>query len=143
MATKLAKKAPKAAKKTTAKPAAKKDAALLGDIAYYILMVPDMAKAIAFYKSIGLKPGFESPEWTEFNAGIKFALHGPCEDSCGEYEATDTSLSFSVKSCKATIDSFKALGVKITSEPRNVCEDGYAFSFQDPFGNTLWGYGKA
>src|SRR5581483_940580 len=121
---KTKKPAAKATKKAPiAKPAIDKTN-LLGNISYYILYVPDMTKAIEFYKSIGLNPAFESPEWTEFNAGIKFALHGPCEDSCGSYEATDTSLSFSVKSCKATYETFKAMNIKVTSEPRQVCEEG-------------------
>src|SRR5262245_15582026 len=86
--------APKAAKKAT--PAKIEKNALLSKIAYFILYVPDMTKAISFYKSIGLTPAFESPEWTEFNAGIKFALHGPCQDSCGAYEPSETNISFGV-----------------------------------------------
>jgi predicted enzyme related to lactoylglutathione lyase len=148
--TKSKKAAPKAAKNIAAKNIAAKTtidksgidkSALVSKVAYFILYVPDMTKAIAFYKSIGLTPAFESPEWTEFNAGIKFALHGPCEDSCDTYEASETNISFGVNSAKATYETFKAMGIKVTSEPRNVCESGYCFSFQDCFGNELSAYG--
>lgn len=145
MATKtLTKKGPAkkaAVKKTTAK-ATTTESALVSKVAYFILYVPDMTKAVEFYKSIGLRAGFTSPEWSEFDAGIKFALHGPCQDSCGTYEASETNISFGVASCKATYETFQKMGVKVTSEPREVCENGYAFQFQDPFGNTLGVYGK-
>jgi predicted enzyme related to lactoylglutathione lyase len=140
-------------KKTTKKPAAKKTAApktaapkaglvKTKKIAYYIHYVPDMTKAVEFFKTIGLEPGFTSPEWSEFDAGIKFALHGPCKDDCGTYEAKETGLCFDVTSAKGACETFKSLGVKVTSEPHQVCEEGYAFNFQDPFGNTFSAYGK-
>jgi predicted enzyme related to lactoylglutathione lyase len=133
--------AAKAAKKPAATKATIEKSALLSKVAYYILYVPDMTKALAFYKSIGLTPGYTSPEWSEFDAGIKFALHGPCPDACSEYEPSETNLSFGVNSAKATYETFKAMGIKVTSEPRQVCESGYCFSFQDPFGNELSAYG--
>jgi predicted enzyme related to lactoylglutathione lyase len=145
MATKTAKKpASKAAKKTTTKTITKgaiDKSALVSKVAYFILYVPDMTKAIEFYKSIGLTPAFESPEWTEFNAGIKFALHGPCDESTDKYEPSETSISFGVASAKKTYETFKAMGINVTSEPRQVCEEGYCFSFKDPFGNELSAYG--
>jgi predicted enzyme related to lactoylglutathione lyase len=134
------KKAP-AAKKT---PAIKKSA-LPSKIGYFIHYVPDMTKAIEFFKSIGLKATFESPEWTEFDAGIKFALHGmDCSSSkpAHSHAGINTNLTFSVKNVDDTLAAFKTLGVKISSEPRQVCESGRSFSFQDPFGNTFSIYGK-
>ena len=128
--------------------------------AYFILYVPDMAKAVDFYKnSIGLKLGFESPEWTEFKCGIKFALHAwsaeMCASACSSesaqapakasekaYKPVNTSLCFGVKDAGRTYEAFKALGVKVKGEPHEVCEDGYSFAFEDPFGNTLSVYGK-
>lgn len=146
-------------KKTTKKPAAKKTTTpksglvktekagfvktlTTGKVAYYILYVPEMTKAVEFYKSIGLKLGFESPEWSQFDAGIQFALHGPCKDDCGTYEATETGICFDVTSAKNAYETFKSMGVKVMGEPHQVCEEGYAFNFQDPFGNTLSCYGK-
>jgi predicted enzyme related to lactoylglutathione lyase len=138
-------KAPKAAKttaKTTAKTATIEKSALASKIAYAMLYVPDMAKAIEFYKMIGLEAGMESPEWTEFNAGIKFALHGMCSESkTADYKAKNTGLCFGVANIDATYAAFKTLGVKLNGEAHQVCEDGYAFEFQDPFGNTLSAYG--
>ncbi len=145
MATKtIEKKTKKPAAKAAKKPAAKatiEKNALLSKVAYYILYVPDMTKAVEFYKSIGLNAGYTSPEWSEFDAGIKFALHGPCPDSCSEYKPSETNISFGVSSAKATYETFKTMGIKVTSEPRQVCESGYCFSFQDPFGNELSAYG--
>jgi predicted enzyme related to lactoylglutathione lyase len=135
--TTATKKAP-AAKKT---PAIKKSA-LPSKIGYFIHYVPDMTKAIEFFKTIGLKAKFESPEWTEFDAGIKFALHGMECSSAHSHAGIDTNLTFSVKNVDDTLAAFKTLGVRITSEPRQVCESGRSFSFQDPFGNTFSIYGK-
>jgi len=140
--------------KTNKKPAAAKTAAkapkidksaLVGKVEYYILYVNDMKKATEFYTSIGLKPGYESPEWTQFDAGINFALH--LSGSCGATTAEtckpiETGISFGVKSAKATYETFKAMGIKVKGEPHQVCEDGYAFGFEDCFGNTLSVYGK-
>jgi predicted enzyme related to lactoylglutathione lyase len=120
--------------------------------AYFILYVPDMAKAVDFYRNkIGLKLGFESPEWTEFKSGIKFALHatGACAAKSGEssscataYVPQKTGLCFGVKDAGKTYAVFQALGVKVLGEPHQVCEDGRSFSFQDPFGNEFSIYGK-
>lgn len=139
--SKTKKAAPKAAKKTAPAKAIIDKSALVSKVAYFILYVQDMTKAIEFYKSIGLKPGYESAEWTEFDAGIKFALHGWCSDSCGEYKAQETNISFGVNSLKATYETFKTMGIKVMGEPKQVCESGYCFSFQDPSGNTLNVYG--
>lgn len=108
-------------------------------VAYFILYVPDMAKAIEFYKSIGLKATMESAEWTEFKAGIKFALHA---HDAKDYKASKTGICFGVKNAQASYESFKALGVKVLGEPTQVCEEGRSFCFEDPFGNTLSAYGK-
>ena len=108
-------------------------------VAYFILYVPDMAKAIEFYKSIGLKATMESPEWTEFKAGIKFALHAT---ESKDYTPSKTGICFGVKNAQTSYESFKALGVKVLGEPHQVCEEGRSFSFEDPFGNTLSAYGK-
>jgi lactoylglutathione lyase len=45
--------------------------------AYSILFVSDMARSVAFYRDlVGLKPGMESPDWSEFvMEGCKLALH--------------------------------------------------------------------
>lgn len=145
MATTKTPKAPKAAKtpKTQTKSATIDKSALPSKVGYYIHYVPDMAKAVEFFKNIGLKPMFDSPEWSEFDAGIKFALHGmECSEKGHTHAGIETNITFSVKNCDETIAAFKTLGVKITSEPRQVCDEGRCFSFQDPFGNTFSCYGK-
>lgn len=134
--------APAATIETTAPKAKKtkiKKKTLAKKVAYFILYVPDMAKAIEFYKSIGLKATMESAEWTEFKAGIKFALHA---HDAKDYTASKTGICFGVKNAQTSYESFKALGVKVLGEPTQVCEEGRSFSFEDPFGNTLSAYGK-
>jgi predicted enzyme related to lactoylglutathione lyase len=129
-ASKTAKAAPKAAKAAPKMQAMK--------VAYYILYVPEMAKAADFYKMIGLNMGFQSPDWTEFDAGIKFALHAT---EAKDYKPAMTNISFGVENCKATYEHFKSLGITLKNEPHQVCENNYSFCFNDPFGNTLSIYG--
>ena len=129
-------------------------------IGYFMLTVPDMTKAIEFYKSIGLKATMESPEWTEFKAGIKFALHGmtkgegACSSSASESACSTsqgaskpaatrwTGIVFNVKNCDKSYGTFQALGVKVLGAPKQVCDEGRSFEFEDPFGNVLSCYGK-
>ena len=138
-----------------AKKAKVKKSALPRKAAYFILYVPDMAKAVEFYKSIGMKLGFESPEWSEFKAGIKFALHATgeakAESACASssegacassFVPQKTGLVLGVKDAGKSYAAMQALGVKVLGEPHQVCEDGRSFAFEDPFGNVLSIYGK-
>ncbi len=109
--------------------------------AYFILYVPDMAKAVEFYKNtLHMKVGMESPEWTEIKAGIKFALHATKPGD--EYKPVKTGLVFEVKNAQNSYDAFNALGIKTLGAPTQVCEEGRSFCFEDPFGNQLSCYGK-
>jgi predicted enzyme related to lactoylglutathione lyase len=136
-----------------------KKSALARKAAYFILYVPNMEEAVAFYKRIGLKLGHESAEWTEFKAGgIKFALHlagqpkaeGACQSESGaegacaspSFKAQKTTFTFGVKNAGKTYEAFKTLGVKVLGEPFEVCEDGRSFAFEDPFGNELSIFGR-
>jgi predicted enzyme related to lactoylglutathione lyase len=131
-------KADKATKK--AKKLKIKKSSLPRKAAYFILYVPDMAKAIEFYKNtLHMKVGFESPEWTEIKAGIKFALHGTKAEG---FTPVKTGLVFGVKNAQTSYEIFNHLGVKTLGAPVQVCEDGRSFCFEDPFGNQLSCYGK-
>ena len=128
----------KNAKKTTTKKPAAAKPALLSKVAYTIVYVPDMKKAVEFYKSIGLKLANESPYWSEFDAGIKFALHIADEG----WKPVETNISFGVPSAFKTYETLKAMGIAVT-EPHQVCEEGgYCFGFKDCFGNGLSAYGE-
>jgi catechol 2,3-dioxygenase-like lactoylglutathione lyase family enzyme len=50
---------------------------------YAIKFVSDMDAAVAFYRdTLGLKPGFQSPFWSEFETGgTKLALHPASEEN--------------------------------------------------------------
>jgi predicted enzyme related to lactoylglutathione lyase len=123
-----------------------KKSAQVKKVGYFIHYVPDMAKAVTFFQSIGLKLKFESPEWTEFKAGIKFALHSSdcAAKACSSEKAEKrfTGITFSSKNLDKTYAAFKEQGITIMSEPRQVCEEGRSFEFSDPFGAVFSIYGK-
>lgn len=109
----------------------------------YILYVADWTQAIAFYRdTMGWTLGFEEPNsWAEFTTGgLKVALH-PTEKN-QTVAPVDTHLCFKVESVDATVSALKAKGVKITTQPREVCEGIRAASFVDCFGNTWHFHGK-
>lgn len=126
-----------------------KKSALPRKAAYFILYVPDMEQAVAFYEgTLKMKLGYQSPEWTEFKAGIKFALHAwspsdasACGGACTSFKPQKTHLTFGVKDAGKSHEAFQALGIKV-HELKEVCENGRSFDFEDPFGNTLSIYGK-
>ena len=124
-----------------------KKSAQIRKVGYFIHYVPDMPKAIAFFQSIGLKLKFESPEWTEFKAGIKFALHASdcaSTSSCSSTKAEKkfTGITFNSKNLDKTYEAFQAQGIEILGAPKQVCEEGRSFEFADPFGAVFSIYGK-
>lgn len=112
-------------------------------IEMYMLFVSDWTRAIAFFRdTMGWTLTFEEPNsWAEFaTGGIKVALH-PTE--AGQTATpVDTHLCFKVEDVDATVKALTARNVKITVQPREVCEGIRAASFVDPFGNTFHFHGK-
>ena len=97
--------------------------------------VKDMKKAIAFYKeTLGLKPGFESPDWTEF----PLAGHSLCLHPIGELKnvPVNGTLIIHVEGLKELVSSLKAKGVKI-GEPHEVHPGAWSAEFVDAEGNHL------
>ena len=87
-------------------------------LSYAIKFVSDMDAAITFYRdTLGLKPGFQSPFWSEFDTGeTKLALH-PASN-----ENPPGSVQLGLGS--ADIDNFhaagQAKGLVFTSPPTDM-----------------------
>jgi predicted enzyme related to lactoylglutathione lyase len=81
---------------------------------YFMLMAADVARGASFYKkAFGLKPGYESPEWTELvQNGTTVALHGG-----GSSTERDTGLGFYVDDIDAACKAVAAAGGKIVRPP--------------------------
>jgi catechol 2,3-dioxygenase-like lactoylglutathione lyase family enzyme len=101
---------------------------------YAIKFVSDMDAAIAFYRdTLGLKPGFQSPFWSEFETGeTKLALH-PASD---QNPAGTVQLGLGT----SYIDRFHAealaKGVTFTSPPTDMHGTRIA-RFLDPEGAEI------
>src|ERR687888_1662894 len=81
---------------------------------YFMLMAADVPRATSFYTRVfGLKPAFESPEWTELTQnGTTVALHGGAP--VGE---RDTGLGFYVDDIDAACRAVASAGGKIAKQP--------------------------
>jgi catechol 2,3-dioxygenase-like lactoylglutathione lyase family enzyme len=85
---------------------------------YAIKFVSDMDAAVGFYRdTLGLKPGFQSPFWTEFETGnTKLALH----PASGENPAGSVQLGLGIDDVDALCAELAAAGFEITSPPADV-----------------------
>jgi predicted enzyme related to lactoylglutathione lyase len=101
---------------------------------YAIKFVSDMDAATAFYRdTLGLKPRFASPFWTEFDTGdTSLALHPASDDN----PAGGVQLGLRVDDLDAFIADAEAKGVAITSPPREVHGTRIA-RFRDPEGAEI------
>jgi len=81
---------------------------------YFMLMAADVTRGASFYKNVfGLKPGYESPEWTELmQNGTTVALHGGADTT-----ERDTGLGFYVDDIEAACAAVASAGGKITKRP--------------------------
>jgi predicted enzyme related to lactoylglutathione lyase len=83
---------------------------------YFMLMAADVTRGASFYKKVfGLKPGFESPDWTELmQNGTTVALHGG-----GNTAERDTGLGFYVDDIQAACRAVASAGGKIAKQPED------------------------
>lgn len=95
--------------------------------------VKDMAQAVKFYKErLGVKPVFESPEWTEFSfGGVSMCLHPTSPKS-----HVNGSMILHVEGIRQMVADFKAAGVKV-SDVHEVYPGAYSAEFEDPSGNVV------
>jgi len=85
-----------------------------------------MKRSIEFYRDkLGLKLGYETPEWTEFETGsTKIALHGggkpkemSMQDLRREALAGDCSIGFEVEDLDKAYQELKSKGVHFVMPP--------------------------
>ena len=100
--------------------------------------VNDMAKSVKYYKEIlGLKPRFESPEWTEFeiNGGTALCLHNIEHGKKAFHE--QGVLILDVKGLTAMVKDLKTKGVEFINEGKEVHPGAFCADFKDPSGNLV------
>jgi catechol 2,3-dioxygenase-like lactoylglutathione lyase family enzyme len=120
-------------------------------LGHAIVFVTDMDRSVAFYRdAIGLKPRFQSPDWTEFETdGTVLALHAggppasvPSHD--GPTPAGTCQPGFAVDDVDALHARLTRLGVPCLHPPRDehgirlanyADPDGLAFSVSGPSGS--------
>ena len=88
---------------------------------YFMLMAADVTRGASFYKAaLGLKPAYESAEWTELmQNGTTVALH-----MGGASSERDTGLGFYVDDINEACDAVAAAGGKIVKRPEARPEEG-------------------
>lgn len=98
--------------------------------------VRDMKKAVDYYKNIfGLKPRFESQEWTEFDvAGHGLCLHAMVKEAKSVHGGI---LITKVKEIKKLIEELKRAGVEFNGTVKEVHPGAWSADFIDPSGNVL------
>lgn len=99
-----------------------------------VLMQSDMAKAVEFYKKLGLELLFQlEGKWAEFALGqVKIGLSPAPEVQKGTY----TGLILQTPDLKKLAEELKADGVEFIAGPE-VATHGVMASFLDPSGNRL------
>ena len=101
--------------------------------------VDDMKKSVAYFKKLlGVKPRFQSPDWTEFPVGA----HGLCLHAKGRGGKPQPNgvLIVSVKGVKALFEKLKKQKLDVFGL-HEVHPGNLTFSLRDPSGNELSFYG--
>jgi predicted enzyme related to lactoylglutathione lyase len=90
-----------------------------------MLMAADVVRGASFYKkAFGLKPGYESPEWTELvQNGTTVALHRG-----GSSTERDTGLGFYVDDMDAACEAVATAGGKVVKSPEARPDEGIALA---------------
>lgn len=99
-----------------------------------VLMQTDLAKAVEFYKKLGLELLFQlEGKWAEFGlGGVKIGLCPAPEVEKGRY----TGLVFQTDDVKKLAEELKADGIEFAAEPE-VATHGVMASLLDPSGNRI------
>lgn len=126
---------PKSIAKPQAKPQPSKPAAETISNYGTLYYVQDMPRAVEFFKrKLGLKPRFESPEWTEFGLkGGALCLH----DTQRGRGAPNGTLILRVPKVHEAVERLKAQGVKVLSGPKEVHPGAYSAEIEDLDGNVI------
>jgi len=107
---------------------------MIGRLALVMVVVKDMDRSVAFYRDVlGLKPKFQSAEWSELEAGaVNVGLHAQSEH-LKVHPTESAQFSFYVDDIQKTVSELKSKGVHILMPPKK--EDfGILSVFTDPDG---------
>ena len=100
----------------------------------FILMENDVAKAVAFYQTLGLKLNFHSSNrWAEFDiGGVKMGL----AQTSQELPERRTGIVLEVADVHAFYQEHKESGIQFLNDPVEAAH-GIILSFRDPGNNIL------
>ncbi|MGH9137719.1 MAG: VOC family protein [Acidimicrobiales bacterium] len=103
--------------------------------AYFVLVVADMDRALAFWKDLGLDPAMVSPEWSELRWGeATLALHGG-----GDGVGGDTGLGFEVTDLDDAVAQVETAGGTVVERPSARPGEGIRLAtVADPEGNRFF-----
>ena len=94
----------------------------------------DVLKTAKFFKEkLGLKPGYESADWTEFAVGGQSLCLHPAGD---KPHAKNGTMILHVDGIRALVGDLKTKGVKV-SEIREVHPGAFSADFTDLDGNVV------
>ncbi|HXX93359.1 MAG TPA: VOC family protein [Planctomycetota bacterium] len=101
--------------------------------------VRDMARSVAYFRTLlGVKPRFESPEWTEFPIGDHaLCLHARRR---AEKRRPNGVLIVNVKGVKSVFERMKRTRLKVVGL-HEIHPGAWSFTLTDPSGNELSFYG--
>ncbi|HZQ90522.1 MAG TPA: VOC family protein [Terriglobales bacterium] len=107
---------------------------MIGKLGLIMVVVKDMKRSTAFYRDVlGLSVRFESPEWTQLDAGnIGVGLHGQSQQLHSD-KTNAVQFGFYVDDVQKTVADLKKKGVHVVMEPKK--EDfGWLAIIADPDG---------
>ncbi len=104
-----------------------------------MVMVSDMDRSVRFYRDmLGLKLRFQSPDWTEFDAGsTTLALHSGGVPASPDKErfAGRASIGFNVDNVDKLFEELKSKGVRAAMPPTERAGEGIRLAVMlDPDG---------
>ncbi|HEX9761374.1 MAG TPA: VOC family protein [Candidatus Acidoferrales bacterium] len=104
-------------------------------LAYAILFVADMERAVKFYRdTVGFPLRFQSPHWTEFSTGATtLALHIASEQN----PAGMMKMGVATGDLQAFYNDMKAKGVEFTMPPTKQDFGGELAEFKDADGARI------
>ena len=91
---------------------------MIGKLGLIMVVVKDMKRSVAFYRDVlGLKLQFESPEWTQLDAGnIGVGLHA-ASDKLHPDHTNAVQIGFYVPDIQKAVSDLRGKGAHIVKEP--------------------------
>jgi lactoylglutathione lyase len=110
---------------------------VIGKLGLIMVVVKDMKRSVAFYRdALGLKLEYESPHWSQLNAGtIQIGLH-PEGKEVKVNPTTGLSFGFYVPDVQKAVAELKTRGARMLMEPRKE-NFGWLAMVRDPDGYAI------